>query len=199
MNVRTRMACIVSIVTASISLAATAPALAVGPADGPEWRFVGDIYLWGAQVDATTTSGQQANIPFSTLIDDLQMAFMGGLGAQNNKWTLKADIIYLDVKDKQSNQLTSGDVELTGWIVTPAVGYAVHNSEKARVEVLAGARYLSLDAGVKVNANGTQIFNSSDSGSNWDGIVGMRADINLSPKWYLPVYFDVGTGDSKKQ
>jgi len=94
-------------------------------------------------------------------------------------------------------QNTDAEVELKGWIVTPTVGYAVHNSEKARVEVMAGARYLCLEAGATVKADGTRIFDASDSGSNWDGIVGMRADINLSPKWYLPVYLDVGAGDSK--
>jgi opacity protein-like surface antigen len=112
----------------------------------------------------------------------------------------------MDVKDKlkddrdlPGNQVLteSGDIELKAWIVTPTVGYVVHNSEKARVEVLGGLRYLWLDAGVKFALDGEPEVNVSDSGSSWDAIVGLRTDINLNEKWYLPVYFDIGTGNSK--
>ena len=36
----------------------------------------------------------------------------------------------------------------------------------------------------------------SDSGDVWDGIVGLRGNVKLDKYWYLPYYFDVGTGAS---
>ena len=36
----------------------------------------------------------------------------------------------------------------------------------------------------------------SDSASNLDGVVGIRGRTDLSDRWYLTYYADVGTGDS---
>lgn len=173
---------------------------------GDEWVFGGAIYLWGASVTAKTPGGRESEIPFYKILDNLEMAFMGGFGARNDKWSVITDIIYLDAKtgaNKDFNLLpnretsVSGDVRLKTWLVTPTVGYAVHDSPKARVEVVGGLRYLRHDEDASVFFDGVEKFNKSDSGSVWDGIVGMRAEINLSNKWYLPLYFDVGAGDSK--
>jgi hypothetical protein len=38
---------------------------------------------------------------------------------------------------------------------------------------------------------------AEESGSVWDGIVGARGHVNLTEKWYLPFYADIGTGQSK--
>jgi hypothetical protein len=38
---------------------------------------------------------------------------------------------------------------------------------------------------------------ADESGSVWDGIVGARGHVNLTEKWYLPFYADIGTGQSK--
>jgi hypothetical protein len=112
----------------------------------------------------------------------------------------------MDVKDKLKNDINlpgnqvleqRGNIEMKAWVVTPAVGYAVHDSEKARVEIIGGLRYLWLDAGLKVVVDGDPKLDASDSGSSWDAIVGMRANVHLNSKWFLPIYFDVGTGDSK--
>jgi hypothetical protein len=170
------------------------------------WEFGGEIYLWGASINVTSPSGSESQIPFHTLLDDLEMAFMGGLGAQNDKWTVSADLIYMDVKDKLKDDIDlpddimlteTGNVEMKAWIVTPTVGYALHNSEKARVEFFGGLRYLWLDAGVKFAINHEPLVHVSDSGSNWDAIVGFRGDISLNEKWFMPLYFDIGAGDSK--
>ena len=170
------------------------------------WEFGGEVYLWGASIDATSATESESDIPFDTLLDNLQTAFMGAFGAQKDKWTVSADLIYMDVKDKLKKDVNRpggqvveqrGSVELKAWIVTPTVGYAVHDSDKARVEVFGGLRYLYLDAGLRIVIDDDPKLDKNDSGSNWDAIVGMRADINISSKWYLPVYFDIGTGDSK--
>ena len=81
--------------------------------------------------------------------------------------------------------------DLTGWIVTPALGYTLVDSQNTRLDVVAGARYLYLDAELGVGASTVE-----DSVSYWDGIIGVRGAINLTDKWYLPYHLDIGTGDS---
>ena len=34
------------------------------------------------------------------------------------------------------------------------------------------------------------------SASVWDGVIGVKGNVNITQKWYLPYYLDVGTGES---
>ena len=86
------------------------------------------------------------------------MAFMGvASGARKGKWSLMLDAIYLDVKGEDNFTIpvdgslinANGSVELTGWILTPSVGYNLLQTERIHLDVLAGARYLYLKADAK--------------------------------------------------
>ena len=112
---------------------------------------------------------------------------MGAVSARKDKWTLTTDLVYLDVKQDVNRQRDylfdreldiTGNVQMKNWIVTPTVGYAVHESDKARIEVLGGLRYLWLKAAADVKFNGVERFNNSTSDSYWDAIVGARATVN---------------------
>ncbi len=189
---------------------ATVPAGAADSATHDNWQYGAEVYLWGASIGGSSASGSDLDIDFDTLWDDLEMAFMGAFAARKGKWSLLADVIYLDVDASSNNAVTvpsgpggaikvSSDVELKGWIVTPAAGYSVVETDKARLDIVAGARYLWLDADVKLDiataslSTGNRI---SDSGSVWDAIVGVKGEFNLAPKWYLSYLLDVGTGDT---
>ncbi len=138
------------------------------------------------------------------------MAFMGTIGAHKNKWTLLADIIYLDVSDDKKGSFTlpvgSGitigtelDVNLKSWIVQPMVGYQVYENQKSRLDLTAGARYLWMETNLKLETtdpHGSRKIKASESGDNWDGIVGARGQPDLSEKWFATGYLDVGTGQS---
>lgn len=134
---------------------------------------------------------------------------MGLLEARKDKWTLLADVIYLDVSADQnstanliSRPVTANlDVGLKSWIVTAAAAYAISETDSTRLSLLAGGRYLYLDVdlGFKISAVGP--FGPwrekvSDSGHVWDGIVGLRGRTELSDKWYLTYHADIGAGDS---
>ena len=186
---------------ATALLACASPLQAVAS----EWEFSAEMYVWGAQMDMTTPNGIEAELPFYQILDDLQMGFFGVFAARNDKWSFTTDVIYMDLEQKQNHDATFpdvGDVNLTGkismssWIVTPTVGYALYNTDKARVEIIGGARYLDVKVGLKIDADGQQVFDQSASEGYWDGIVGMRTSINLSENWFLPIYFDVGGGAS---
>jgi len=50
-----------------------------------------------------------------------------------------------------------------------------------------------LKADLRVDALGAR---AEDSGSNWDAIVGARGAVDLTEKWHLFGYLDIGAGDS---
>ncbi|MGB5613095.1 MAG: hypothetical protein WBM67_10610, partial [Sedimenticolaceae bacterium] len=78
-------------------------AQAAGESADESWQFDGAVYLWGAGIGGTSAAGDDIDISFSDLIDNLDMAFMGSLEARKDKWTLLADVIYLDVSDGQTS------------------------------------------------------------------------------------------------
>ena len=170
------------------------------------WELSADIYLWAPQMTATTPGGDETTLPFYNILDDLKMGFMGAARAQNDRWSISADAIYLKLDQKVNvdsnyNEIPvdiSGDIGLKGWIVTPTVGYAVHDTGDARIEIVGGARYLWLKASAKVEFDDVPVFNESDSAGYWDAIIGARATFKLNDKWFVPMYFDIGTGDTDR-
>lgn len=194
----------VTALLSSAMLCFAAPVAADDSGSGSGWQYAAEIFLWAPQITATTPRGDP-ELPFYQIIDDLQFTFMGAVGARKDKWTFVTDLVYLDVKQDVNRQRDfllnreldiTGDVQLKSWIVTPTVGYALHESDKARIEILGGIRYLWLKAAADVKFNGVEKFNNSVSESYWDAIVGARATVNLNEDWYMQLYVDVGTGDS---
>jgi hypothetical protein len=189
------------------------PAGAADSSDANEWQFDADIYLWTPSLGGDLKSGGSVDIGFSQILEDLQFTFMGGFGASKGKWTLKTDVIYMDLDQKNNGQVnlplgpgpgnatlaTSSNVSMTSWIVTPTVRYNLVDSERVSFNVLAGARYLYLESKIKAQVVGPLMTRSgviSGSGDVWDGIVGGNGQVKLAPNWYLPYYADIGTGQS---
>jgi hypothetical protein len=155
------------------------------------WEFGLEIYLWGASIGGKTGTGSSIDVNFDALLEDLEMGFMGAFGARKGKWSFIADVVYLDVEDDTMVGPIKLSAVLTGWVVTPIVGYNLVETEKVRLDIVGGARYLYLDT--KLGLGPERV---DESATIWDGIVGVRGDVNLNDKWYVPYYFDIGTGDS---
>jgi hypothetical protein len=72
-------------------------------------------------------------------------------------------------------------------------------SERATLDVIAGARYLEIDAFLKASSRLGPLPRSNEvvlSGNNFDAIIGVKGDVDLSNNWYAPYHLDAGTGDS---
>ena len=164
------------------------------------WQYGAEIYMWGASLNTKTTGGQKVTIPFHQILSDLDMTFMGAFAARKDKWTLANDVVYMSISQKESKdhpEFTSyTDLSLKSWIVTPTVGYAFVDSSDARIEVVGGARYLWMKAGVKIETESQTVFDKAASDKFWDAIIGLRANFKLNEKWFVPAYVDVGWGDS---
>ena len=194
---------VIGAVALALFIAPALPAAAETASDADRWEFVGEIYLWGADIGGEDVAGDDIDIPFSDLIDNLDMAFMGSVKGLKGGWSLFGDFIYLDVQDDITGtaniigrpEKTKADVELKAYIGTMGVGHVVMETETSRVDVMLGARYLKLEADAEFEL-GSFRTKLSDSGDGWDGIVGIYGIANLNPKWYLNYYADVGTGES---
>jgi len=176
-----------------------------GGAPSDRWVYGGEFYMWGADIGGETTSGAPVEVDFDDLFEDLNLGFMGTLAAARGKWTLFGDFIYLDVEDDDkgtvniSGSPTSAkiDVELKGFVSTLGGAYSFLETDTTRLNLVAGARYLWLEADLDVDV-GPVSGDGSDSDQVWDGIVGLRGKTDLNETWYLTYYADVGTGDSDK-
>lgn len=173
----------------------SAGTLFAGESTGDDgWDFYGELYFWGASVGGESATGSDIDLDFGDIISDVNFAFMGSAGASKGKWSLGADLIYLNIDD--SGEIAPGvsaNVELTNWVITPLVGYNIANTGKSRLDVVGGARYLYMKVDLRVAALGARV---DDSGSNWDAVIGARGTVDLSQNWYLLGYLDIGTGES---
>lgn len=169
------------------------------------WDYYGQVYLWGAGIDTTTAAGDDISLSFDDIISNLDMAFMGSIAAQKDKVTLFADLIYMDLSDSTSTTAyilnypvqVSAKVGLTSFISTLGAAYRIYENDTTDLNILAGARYLWLEAELGIDTSlPAPSHHFSDTGNVWDGLVGLRGKTGLSDKWYLTYYADVGAGDS---
>ena len=155
------------------------------------------------------------------------MAFMIAGEARKGRWLVATDYMYLDLGKQDSKVKSvdfnpgSGPVNVStsqiggsaessfkGSIWSLVGGYAAISQPSASLDVIAGFRYVDLEASSKWNLdatvtspNGGQTFSRSGSakrsGSDTNFIVGAKGQVKLGQSnWFIPYYADIGGGDS---
>ncbi|MEM6891985.1 MAG: hypothetical protein AAF636_28300 [Pseudomonadota bacterium] len=182
-------------------------------ATAEEWEFKGSFNLWGAGVEGTTAAGAEIDVDFGDILENLEFSFQGTLEAKRGKFVALADIIYIDVGTGAGSTrplipglpgggftidaVAKADVEST--IVNVLGGYELLNQNGFTLQGLAGARYVDLDTTVNLALSIGPLQRSAVVRANvdsFDAIVGMRGEIEISENWFVPYYFDIGTGES---
>jgi hypothetical protein len=160
------------------------------------------------------------------LMENLDLAFMISGEARKGRWSVFTDVIYFDLSSEESRvkavdfnlggplnpTSTSLDVgtksSLEAWVWTLAGSYGAVTGPAVTLDVLGGFRYLTADATTAWSLTATvtgpgpgMVFQRSGSISQsediWDAIAGVRGQVRLwGSDWYIPYYFDIGTGDS---
>ena len=189
--------------------ASTAAGSATDINTSDDWRFKAEVYGWLPTIKGELATGDEIELGLNDIFDHLDMTFLGVLQARRGKWAVIADVAYLKLSGDEagnttiplgpSNVPTRVDigVDVTAWFANLAGAYRVHQTDKFDVQVLAGARYLSLDVEAKLDTSlipGAKLVDGSED--SWDAIVGVRGLAELSDKWWMSYRFDIGTGDS---
>ena len=190
-----------------------------------DWKFRAIIYGYFPDIGGNTsfsggTSGGSINVDANNIIGNLEFAFMGFFEARRGRWGGFVDYMYLDVSgsssstrnfDIRGHPLPGGvtanlNLNLKGSIVTLAGEYAALTDPAASVDVLAGARLISVkeNLGYQLSADVGPFSGPGRSGNSeakddlWDAIVGVKGRVAFGAKreWFVPWYVDVGTGQS---
>lgn len=161
------------------------------------------LYGWLPTIETESETGSKSEISRGDILENLDMTAMWAARVHKGKWSLMADFVYFNVSNDDGSSLNSllklDEVGLKSWIVTPTIGYTVHQTDQQSVELYAGARYIWIEVDLDLESRPPlppESRNASDSASNWDAIVGVRGNYQLSDKWYIPYNINVGTGDS---
>ena len=197
---------------ATLMVMSTAPGALESSAE--DWQYGFMIYAWLPSISGNLNytppdSSDGIEVDADNIIDDLQMAFMGSFEVRKGLWSGFTDVIYLDLagdkaksvnlSDGTTTTLFDANLELTGWVWTLGGSYTVWHDKKSHLDLLAGARLLSLETEVGLTGGGPGQLDRtlSESVDLWDGIVGAKGRLSLNEHWFLPYYVDVGTGDTE--
>lgn len=205
-----------------VVLLAPTPALAQQLSD--QWQFDALIYGYLPWIGGSTTfpSGRQVNITVDPhqIINNLKFTVMGAFAAQKGPWGAFVDLIYVDVGGSKSatRALSIGNVMIPASVTADAHldvrstvwtfggSFRVVANPEAQFDVFAGARelYLKQDLGFNFSADVGPFMGPGRQGSvgtkdtHWDGIIGAKGRFAFGDQraWFVPYYFDVGTGQS---
>ena len=176
-----------------------------------DWQFKAQAYGWLPTIEGTLPTDDDIELTIDEIFDYLDFTFMGGFQARKGAWAVVSDLVYLKVSTDEGGNTTIPvgpfsiptrvdiGVEMESWIVNLAGAYRVHQADRFDLQVLAGARYLSIDVTAELDTSlvpGEKIVDDRDD--VWDAIVGVRGQADLSNKWWLNYRFDIGTGGSDR-
>ncbi len=202
----------------AMALTTTTAAQAGDSGSSSDWQHRVLIYGWLPSLSGTLNydipgSGGSAGADANDLIDNLKMVFMGAYEGRKDKWSLKADVIYLDLgsSDYDSVSLPVGpgqgqiqmgaEQSMTGWVLGFYGGYNTIQTETTTLDVMAGLRYLDIEADAALDISGPLPPTLpgptlSRSVGLWDGVVGVKGHFNINENWFVPYHLDIGAGDS---
>ncbi len=178
--------------------------------DTDSWQHELTIYGWYAGIDGSMQFpgpagvGLDLAVDASDILDNLSMIFMGGWQSKRNKWSIIADVVYMDLGDSVNQTVIDSSgvpltaslgMDLSSWILNGAVGYDVVQTDGATLAIVGGARYMAIDVDVQAGFGGPGV-EISDSEGLLDGVIGVSGVFNFNENWYLPYHADIGAGSS---
>lgn len=191
---------------AALLTAATLPGTALAEPHDGQWHIDGELYLWGAGADITMASGQDVEVDFDEVLSDLELAFMGVLGARKDRWSVFGDVMFIGVDASETVPVTIPpnttpidavvSIEQDAWIVTIGGGYELKSTSNSNIDFLGAIRYFDLSTDLKVDLGGKNVGTLHDSSDVTDVVVGIKGRAGLGHSWILGYYADVGAGGS---
>ncbi len=171
------------------------------------WEHKLAIYGWLPTFDGTLTyslPGRDSVESDASVIDELDGVFMGAYELRKDKWSFLADVIYLGMSGGetiaedigQGRLETAVAQEFDAWVLSFYGGYNVIDTGNAKLDIIAGMRYFSLDVEASIDFPILDPIPLSPSFEVYDALIGVKGSFDINENWYVPYIFDIGAGDT---
>jgi hypothetical protein len=174
-----------------------AAAAAASTASESDWHFTVSPYLWFPGVHGNIAGPNGGEFGFSAspgdLLSHLRIGLMGVVEPRYKRILMPLDIMWIRLGSDRALPNTPGqgvaNLRATEFLLTQKLGYRLIDSEKVKIDALAGFRYWYFGENLSFTTN-TLNFSASQS---WvDPLVGGRITGILTPKVEVTVGGDVG-------
>lgn len=184
------------------------PALAadqeIEASDG--WNVELTPYFWAAEIDGDVTlRGRtgEANISFSDILDNLDIAFMGRMEAwKGERWGWYLDILYMDLGSdyKTPAAVISTDMDVKMSTIDLGLARRIWDNQDMSFDLLGGIRYINMDGEIDIKVGGPLaglgLGASFDRKEDWiEPVVGGRLRWEMNDDLAAAVRFDFGGFD----
>lgn len=178
--------------------------LCTAQAEEPDgWVFGFTPYIWAADISADTTARGvtgSTEASFGDILDHLDMAVMGRFEAwKDESWGAYWDAVYMDLGSSYStpSALISTDMDLTMGMLDLGLGAKVWKHEGMAFDLLAGARWVSLDGNIAIRAggplDGLGLGSTYARTETWiEPVLGGRLRYRVNPDLEAALRFDFG-------
>jgi hypothetical protein len=172
-------------------------AAAASTAPESDWHFTVSPYLWFPGVHGSIGGPNGGQIGFSAspgdMLSHFRFGLMGVVEPRYKRILMPLDILWIRLGSNRALPNTPGqgvaNLRATEFILTQKLGYRVIDSEKIKIDALAGFRYWYFGENVSFTTN---TLNFSGVQSWVDPLVGGRITGILTPKIEITVGGDVG-------
>lgn len=177
--------------------AATTPA----PVGDVGWWFHSTSYAWLTAQKGDMRIGALSvpvDVSFSDAInsiDEIDMAFMGGLEAGRGRWSIGVDLTYTNFSDDfagDGNVFDSFRLEQTNWMINPFVSCQLVKEQGWHLDAILGARINIIEMDITGRFVGDRHITVGGSRDWVDPIVGLRGSWDLTDRLLFGVRGDIG-------
>ena len=178
-------------------------AMLASPAAAQEWKFSVTPYLWAAGLEGDI--GALPNLPtaevdlsFGDVLEELDGAIMVKAEAQRGRLGLVIDVCYVKT-DSSTDDVTIRDPRFTGVTLgnelltaTLAGAWRAVDEPQYSIDFVGGVRFSKVSPDLALIVQDTVVRRANPDASWFDPVIGARTSVQLSPRWSLAAYGDVG-------
>jgi len=186
---------------ALLAAVAGTPWVTEAAAQEDKWKFTAAAYGWLAGIDGTVATfgapGADVSKSVSDVLNDLDGTLMGLGEARRGRWSVAGDLFWVRLKEDHAVPVAAlaNNVNLTteSSMVTAVGGYAVVQDAANTLDVVAGARYWSVENTLRFEGGALNGVSATDKADWVDPVVGIKGQTKLGSKFYFNGWALVGS------
>jgi hypothetical protein len=164
------------------------------------WEFSIAPYLYMTGMKGTVGARgrtRDVDMSFGDVIENLNLGIMGAFEARKGRFVFVNDLMWIKLgeeRDTPGQLFSSVKVGVNLLLWDPEAGYRVYQSDRGSVDVLGGARLMSVETNINFREGILPASDVSERKTWATPVVGVRGTLNVLPKVFLATKFDIGGG-----